>query len=201
MAEAEDVLVEAARQATSYAQELARRRMRPRSTPTRLVDVAARLDLLLLAVHGRPWRLRVAQPPAPVTALTRIFHRRSRPWRRAAVPSSDGMAIWLPRALEGTRPEQALLLYRTMALQQAQRTTTRDALGVQDLADAMVRGLLLVFEAEAADAALCRALPGLHPAIRLLRAEALRRRPALDRFPADQRSLERWQRAQTSCIS
>ena len=100
MAEAEDVIVDAARHATAYAQALlGRRRHAGTSLPVALPDVAPRLDLLLVAIHGRPWRLRIAQPPAPVTAVRRLFRGHERPWRLLAVPSVDGLDIWLPRVL------------------------------------------------------------------------------------------------------
>ena len=51
-----------------------------------------------------------------------------------------------------------------------------------------------MFEAEAADAALLRAFPGMGPALGRLRNEALRRRPGLDCFPAHSQPLERWLR-------
>ena len=69
MAEAEDVITDVARHATVYAQGLWRRH-RPPSTvpaPLRLAEVAQRLDLLIAAVFGRSFALRVAQPPAAPT--------------------------------------------------------------------------------------------------------------------------------------
>ncbi|MGE5864656.1 MAG: hypothetical protein ACM32J_06125, partial [Rhizobacter sp.] len=127
MAEAEDVIVDAARHATAYAQDLLKRR-RPvaESAVPGLMELAPRLDLLLTALHGRHWPLRVAQPPAPVTALARLFRRDARPFRRLAVPSTDGQSIWLPRQLEGADAEDAVALYRAMALQAAERARIRD---------------------------------------------------------------------------
>ncbi|MEO7151180.1 MAG: VWA domain-containing protein [Burkholderiaceae bacterium] len=195
MAEAEDVIVDAARHATAYAQDLLRRRRRADApAPITLLDVAPRLDLLLTALHPQPWQLRVAQPPAPVTALTRLFRAQERPWRSLAVPSSDGAAIWLPRQLDGIAAPDALMIYRTMALQQAQRAATRRPEAMQGLVGTLQREIFLVLEAEAADAALERALPGLRAALRQLRAQALRQRPPLERFAVQRRPLERWLR-------
>lgn len=195
MAEAEDLIVDAARHATAYAQELLRRR-RAQGAPAvvSLLDVAPRLDWLLAAVHGRHWPLRVAQPPPPATVLMRAFRRASRPWRERAVPASDVHALWLPRRLEGVPAGQALPLYRAMALQQAQRAAVRDPAALQRLATALQRDLYLVLEAEAADADLVRALPGLRPALAALRAAALAQRPPIERFPARRQALERWLR-------
>lgn len=195
MAEAEDVIVDAARHATAYAQDLIRRRRQaPAQSTLTLLDAAPRLDLLLVALHGHPWPLRVAQPLPPVTTLTRLLRRGQRPWRRLAVPHTDGAAIWLPRQFDGVAPAQAVLLYRAMALQQAHRGSSREAAQLKSLRTALQRDLYLVLEADAADAALSNALPGLLPALQLLRREALQRRPPLDSFPTERRPLEVWLR-------
>src|SRR5690606_37508272 len=153
-----------------------------------------RLDLLLLALHGRHWPLRVAQSPARVTVLARLFMRRSRPWRETAVPASDGRVIWLPRRLDGLDAEAGALVYRTMALHQAWRAGRRDAATVEHLPAGLARDLYLVIEASAADAALSRQLPGLRDGLAALRAEALRRRPVPGRFPPHRQALETWYR-------
>jgi nitric oxide reductase NorD protein len=195
MAEAEDVIVDAARHATAYAQDLLRRRRQALAPPVlTLLDAAPRLDLLLVALHGHPLPLRVAQPLPPATTLTRLLRRRQRPWRRLAVPHTDGAAIWLPRQLDGVEPPQAMLLYRAMALQQAQRGASREATQLMRLRTPLQRDLYLVLEADAADAALSQALPGLMSALQLLRCQALQRRPPLDAFPAERRPLEAWLR-------
>jgi nitric oxide reductase NorD protein len=195
MAEAEDVIVDAARHATAYAQDLMRRRRQaPAPLTLTLLDAAPRLDLLLAAMHGHPWPLRVAQPLPPATTLTRLFRRGQRPWRRLAVPSTDGAAIWLPRQFDDVAPPQAMLLYRAMALQQAHRGSNREAARLKRLQTALQRDLYLVLEADAADAALASALPGLQSALHLLRREALQRRPPIESFPAERRPLEVWLR-------
>jgi nitric oxide reductase NorD protein len=199
MAEAEDVIVDAARHATAYAQDLLRRRRADSSSPVlTLLDAAQRLDLLLQALHGRHWPLRVAQAPAPVTALKRLFRRTSRPWRLKAVPCTDGFAIWLPGRLDGVEPEQALVLYRAMALQQAQRVSLRDPRELGLLSTPVLRDLYLVAEAAAADAALLRALPGLRAPLAQLRAHALEARPAMREFPPLRRPVEAWVRDRLS---
>src|SRR5690554_1384794 len=153
MAEAEDLVIDAARHATAYTQALlARRRPAAPAIPA-LLELAPRLDLLLLALHGRHWPLRVAQSPARVTILARLFLRRSRPWRETAVPTSDGRVIWLPRRLDGLDAEAGALVYRTMALHQAWRAARRDDAATGRLPTGLARDLYLVVEAAAADAA------------------------------------------------
>ena len=63
MAEAEDVITDVARHATVFAKALWRRHRPAAARPTllHLTDVAARIDLLLAAVFGRSFMLRVAQ--------------------------------------------------------------------------------------------------------------------------------------------
>lgn len=199
MAEAEDVIVDAARHATAYAQSLLRRRRGASAgdAPPDLLALAPRLDLLLTAVHGRPWPLRVARPPAPVPLLRRLFGRDAGPRPQDALPTCDGHAIWLPRSLPGAPPAAIPALYRAMALQQAQRALARRH-AAPPADDGLARDLALVLEAERADAALLSRLPGLRGALLALRAEALRQRPPPERFPAAWAPLERWLRERLS---
>ncbi|QSI75047.1 nitric oxide reductase activation protein NorD [Niveibacterium microcysteis] len=197
MAEAEDVIVDAARHATVYAQALLKRR-RAAVTGTEhaatLLELAPRLDLLLSAVHGRAWPLRVARAPIPVSALKRLFSREKGPYQLDTVPSADAHAIWLPRTLAGVSSVDAPVLYRAMALQQAQRVLLRREWADGMPAGGLARDFALVLEAVLADAALITKLPGLQRALAQLRAEVLRRRPSLERFPTARASLERWLR-------
>ena len=49
------------------------RMRRDSPAPVRPADVAHRLDLLIAAVFGRSFALRVAQPPASLTLMSRVF--------------------------------------------------------------------------------------------------------------------------------
>ena len=194
MAEAEDVIVDAARHATMFVQRLLQRgRAAPSPEPT-LVELAPRLDLVLTALHGRTWRLRVAQPPAPLTALAKLWGRSTRPWQRSALPAADASSIWLPRQLDGVAREDVPLLYRAMALQQAERSIGRDRECLARLVAPLPRDLFLVLESEHADAAMALALPGMRRALDALRARALRRRPPIESFARARQPLERWLR-------
>src|SRR5690606_14845187 len=128
MSEAEDVLIDAARHATDFAQALWRRHRPPQRRRTLLLaDLQPRLDVLLTAVYGRSFSLRVAHPPAPDTLLGRIFRRREGPRQRAALPATDGTSIWLPRELEPLNAAEATTRYRLMALRQAMRAVRGSA--------------------------------------------------------------------------
>src|SRR5690606_33281512 len=121
MAEAEDVITDAARHATIYARELwLRQRGKPDAPrPIILAQVAPRLDLLISAVFGRSYPIRVAQAPAIPTLLTRLFRRHDVMPSRLALPATDGTAIWLPNSLDSADWPQALERFRALALMQA----------------------------------------------------------------------------------
>src|SRR5690554_787977 len=101
MAEAEEVITDAARHATVFARDLWRRYRPPSDGPVTvtLADVSPRIDLLITAVFGTGHSLRPAQPPPRVTLLDRLFRRGVFPTRRASIPATDGAAIWLPADL------------------------------------------------------------------------------------------------------
>ena len=67
--EAEDVLQDAARHATVFARGLwlKHRKVAPGPSRTTLQDVTQRLNILLKAVFGRTFGLKVAEPPLPAT--------------------------------------------------------------------------------------------------------------------------------------
>ncbi len=191
MPEAEDVIIDAARHVVvRLGQWSGRRRPKQGDGPVSLLELAPRLDLLLAALQGRPWTLRVAQAPAPPSWLQRWFRRVSRPAAGIAVPSTDGQAIWLPRELPGVEATVARELYRAMALQQAARASLRGTAPLHLLQGAAVRRLYLLAEGRAADALLLSELPGLRGPLSRLRAEALRRRPPPERLALEQRPLE-----------
>ena len=198
MAEAEDVITDVARHATVYAQHLWRRH-RPvpaGPAPLRLADMAPRLDLLVCAVFGRSFRLRVAQPPAPPTWLAGIFRRNQFPAARGAVPATDGQSIWLPGSVgPADAPQDASERLRAMALQQGMRAMRGSATALPPQAPADLADLYLLLEARAADDALLRLLPGIRPSLERLRRHALAQRPPLAQFPASLRPFESLVRA------
>ncbi len=211
MAEAEDVITDAALQATRFVQGLWRRhRAHAAASPNlalansaladvaladvALADVAPRLDLLIVAVFGRACPLRVAQVPARATFLARTFQPQNRPRVQSAVPATDGICIWLPATTGITDAALALERFRTVALQQAMRVVRGSAVGAGSQATPLVRDLYLLIEAHAADANLAQLLPGMRGPLQVLRAAALRARPALVQFHAGRQPLEAWVR-------
>ena len=199
MAEAEDVITDAALHTTRFVQGVWRRhRARtPAASPPpslALTDVAQRLDLLIVAVFGRACPLRTAQAPARATLLARTFQRQDHPRVTSAVPATDGTRIWLPAETGLDDETRALDRFRTVALQQAMRVVRGSAVGADGDATPLERALYLLIEAHAADADLVQRLPGLHAPLTALRATALAMRPALSSFAAARQPLEAWAR-------
>lgn len=192
MPEAEEVLSDAARHATVFAQDLwQRHRKRPAGPPTiTLSDVAPRIDLLITTVFGHCPAIRVAQPPAPPTLLGTLFARRRLPRFTRPLPATDGVSLWLPADLGITDSEAALRDYRTMALQQAMRAERGSAAHYAALQDSVAGEVYLLLEAAAADHGLARLLPGMGTAVHGFRQAALNSRPPLESFPAHARPLE-----------
>lgn len=192
MPEAEDVIIDAARHGTAYVQALWRRH-RPQpagATTLRLADCTQRLDLLLAAVFGQRFTLRSAQPPKPAGLLARLANAGRGPRVAAALPATDGTYIWLPPDLGPDDEADAMQTYRLLALQQAMRADRGGAARWAQASTPLEQDIVLLLEADAADAALMRALPGLSRPLHALRARALAARPPLARFPAGQRALE-----------
>lgn len=198
MAEAEDVITDVARHATVFVQGLWRRH-RPAPAgpqPLRLADVAQRLDLLIAAVFGRSYALRVAQAPVPPTWLAGVLMRHRLPPVRQAVPATDGHSLWLPASFGPGEPACASMQrFRTMALRQAMRAWRGSALQQPQDGPLLLRELYLLLEARAADDALVRLLPGLAQPLEALRQDALQHRPPLAAFAAPHRPLEALVRA------
>jgi nitric oxide reductase NorD protein len=190
MAEAEDVLVDAARHTTVFFRDLWRRHHGAPDAPVDLAAVAPQLDLLLTAAFGRSLELRVALPPARPTLLHRLVRRRAYPLHQQAVPATDDGAIWLPTHLGMTDRIASLELYRAMAMQQARRAVRKSATRLVAEPDPWLRDTALVLEAQAAEAEVAREFPGLAAALGRLRRIALEARPPWSSFVPARQPLE-----------
>lgn len=192
MAEAEDVITDAARHATIFVQGMWRRhRQRDGVRYLELADVAARLGLLASAVFGRGFRLRSAQAPAPRTWLDKLVRRDQAPPTTLAVPATDGIDIWLPPRFNiAEADDQAIARYRVMLLQQAMRAVRGSALHFPFLQSAACQACYQILEAQAADDELIRLLPGIAPALVQFRQQALAARPTLRRLPLPLQAVE-----------
>jgi len=193
MAEAEELVSDAARHATIYARKLwLRYRPPPAAPPTALlVDIAPRLDLLITALTGRSYPIRIAQLPPRPTLLSRLFRRSQFPWLQQPVPATNGQRLWLPADSGIQQIEQGIELYRVMALQQAMRARRGSAESLDPAWPELLADAYLLLEAWAADADLLQALPGIGASITRLRQHALQRRPPLNTFSHARQPLEK----------
>ena len=192
MAEAEDLVVDAARHATVFIRDTWRRHYATEpDAPVALASLARRLDLLISAACGISLPMRSALPPARPTLLHRVFHPRAYPRHRQAVPATSGDTLWLPAHLGTCDTAEASALYRAMALQQARRAMRGTAQGLLGEADTLLRDTALVLEARAAELEIAHGFPGLVPDLRRLRALARAARPPLDAFAPARQPLER----------
>jgi nitric oxide reductase NorD protein len=196
MPEAEDVIVDAARHATSYAMDLWRRNRPPEEGPPTLalVDVRARLEILLEGAFGRAFPIRPAYPPRPSTLLERLMRRDTRATARNALPATDGQAVYLPRALEGPI-EWSLELYRVAALHQAHRCVREIAAAFPREEALLVQDLFLLSETCATTHALATLLPGMTAPMARVRQHLLAARASLEALPEPLRAVESLYRA------
>jgi nitric oxide reductase NorD protein len=194
MGEAEGVLIEGARLATSAVRDLWRRRSPPERRPVLPLDrVKQRLDLFLHALCAEAPPLVPADPPPARVWLARLLGRAPRHLaRRAAGASTDGAHIWLPRVLDASAGEaRAMATYRLLALEQAARAardTGRHA--PRGVPDSLERDLYLLAEAVAIDQAIAAAFPGLAADLRTARAAALAERLPDTRLRSTERIVE-----------
>lgn len=179
MSEPEDVLLDGAHHATLFAQRLWRRHIGS-SDPQmlHLVDVRARLELFVCAAFGLSLTFAVAEPPAIPSWFGRMGRRIPRHLiERRTLFSTDGTHIRLPRTVPlGDTPGNGLMVYRLFAAEAALRAARKTHLYLPD--NPLVRDLYLVREAAATDGQLVSVLPGMGPALRAARVDALTSRPS-----------------------
>lgn len=154
-----------------------------------LESVRRRLELFLAAMYGRAIPIAHAEPPATASLLRRLLRRDPYPHTLAA--STDGERILLPPSLEIEGGSgDALARYQLLAVEQAERLVRGTSTLVPDDDAPLERDLYLLAESAAVDASIARMAPGLVPALRAARAEALSRRPKLESLPPAEREVE-----------
>jgi nitric oxide reductase NorD protein len=179
-----------ARFKAAAARERARAIAHARRPTVQLEDVHRRLELLIVALYGRPIPITPAETPQDAwTERARKFMSRDARMRETTA-GADGESIRLPRALSARDgAEHAIARYRLLAIQQAERVT-RGTPASAALRDALERDLYLLREGAAIDAAIARANPGMVGALLSERNATLLRRPKLDGLTRPEREVE-----------
>ncbi len=191
MAEAEDVILDAAQQITTAAGALWRRHRPAQESPgIALADVSPRLSVLIQACLGRTWPLLPVDPDAAPAWLVRQL-RQLPPWLpdRCAHAFSDGIHIFLPRHLQvrADACSDADLL-RLIALMLAVR------LGRGSVAHCpphpVARDLFWAVDGVMVEGFLTTEFPGLATAMAAARRFARASRPPLDALKPRERAVE-----------
>ena len=170
------IIIDAAHIATRVARDVWRRHSPlPPRPEVALTRIRARLEAFVTALAGIPIPIAPMEPPAPPTWLSRLA--------RGRVPSApglcgtDGERIYLPPALKLQDSEEATLAsYRVLAVQQAVRVVRKTARVAAGIERGDVREWFVFAEAVAVDCWMTAHTPGLMPALRQARGEALLRR-------------------------
>ncbi len=191
MAEPEDVLAEGALHVTRIARELwARRSAGRRPAPPRLEDLRRRLEIFVAAIFPDAPEIRLAEPPAPPSLLTRLARRHTTHLHPSdALASFDGQRIGLPAALDTLPPQRIGDRYRLLALEQAARVH-RGTGAAAPAGSPLLRDLFLLAEAAAIDEMLAATLPHYSAEISEARREALAARPPIRRPSAQEAAVE-----------
>ena len=203
MAEPEEVILEGAHTATTFAARLWRRHV-PGPARVELADVRSRLELIIGAIFGNAPPIVPAEPPALPSFFGRIARRIPRHLLDCrAHASTDGARIRLPRALAvgQTDPaalasrDQAVAAYRLLAVEQAARAARGTPAAVPNAPSraltAIQRDLFELCEAAAVDRWLVTELPGLAEELRAARRRALAERPTLSALTPCEQAVER----------
>ena len=175
MSEPEDLILDGAYVASRFARDLWRKYAPPPTdSALRLADVRVRLELFLHALFEREIPIGAAEPPAPASWLGRIAGRGPEA-NTEGVPGTDGTRIYLPARL-ATALSGDIHLYTLLAVEQAVRLVRRSAVFAAAIELDEVRHRFDIAEATAIDVWIVRETPGLLPALRAARRDALAKR-------------------------
>jgi nitric oxide reductase NorD protein len=198
MSEPEEVILDGAHHATTFAAALWRRRSKQAAEPVLLLgDVRQRLELFTGAVFCGAPPIGVAEPPPIPNWFARIVHRiPSHLLERHPRAWTDGERIRLPArmsAREGLEPTFAR--YRLLAVEQAARAARGTPGHLPRAGERLLRDLFLLADAAAVDRMIAVELPGLLPDLLAARAAALGQRPARRTLTPVEERVEAWLQA------
>jgi nitric oxide reductase NorD protein len=192
VAEPEELLIEGAHLATRVARDAWRRHAKPRAPGTiPLADIRSRLELFITALLGLQAPIVPLAPPSKATWLARLARGRTHdPGIEPFLSGTDGTRLLLPPELPQRVAGQAgAAVYRLLAVEQAARLRHGTAAAAL-AADALARPWFLLATAHTVDEWIRREAAGLLPTLHALRADALARRAARRRPPAQDTPLE-----------
>ena len=179
MAEPEELILEGAHFATRVARDVWRRygTALP-DTTIPLASVRVRLEMFLSALFCTPVPVVRMEPPAPASWLARLArgpaHDRG---DERLLSGTDGRHVCLPPMVPVTAGGQdALSLYRLLAVEQAARLVRRTPQVFAAIQNPRIEDWFLLAEAAAVDCWIAAEVPGLVPALAAARAHALGRR-------------------------
>jgi nitric oxide reductase NorD protein len=198
MSEPEEVILDGAHHATTFAAALWRRRYARAPEPLlHLAEVKQRLELFTGAMFRAAPPIGVAEPPAIPHWMARLALRTpGHLVERRARASTDGERIRLPAALGAADGSGAAFArYRLLAVQQAARAERGTPRHLPGGGEPLVRDLFLLAEAAAVDRWIASELPGLVADLRAAREAALAGRPALRALTPPERAVEALLRA------
>jgi nitric oxide reductase NorD protein len=177
MGEPEDLIIDGAYIASRFVRDAWRRYSPPQAANVLcLADVRVRLELFLNGLFRAPIGVAAAEPPAPVSWLARLAGHAADFSRD--LPATDGTRIFLPATWDALpRVDAAFQAYLLLAVAQAARLERRSTAIVLGITDDEVRDRFLIADARGVDEWIVRETPGLVPALRAARLDALARRP------------------------
>lgn len=196
MAEAEDVILDAAHHATATVMDFWKRHTDQGVAPELILSThRPRLVILLRTLFEETVPVRTASLPARPTVLTRLFTRiPQRIIRQNALPAQDGRQVFLPKILvvadwtagddETCKAASPGQIFKIMAVQQVSRCLRRraheraagEALPVTGSRH-LLTYLFGMSEAANADAEVIKIYPGLQFDLHLFRRQVRLRRP------------------------
>jgi nitric oxide reductase NorD protein len=178
MAEPEELILEGAHFATRVARDVWRRYgTSVPETTIPLASVRVRLEMFLSALFRTPVPVVRMEPPAPASWLSRLARGRAHHRGDELLSSgTDGRHVCLPPVLPVTAGGQdALGLYRLLAVEQAARLVRRTPQVFAGIESSGIEDWFLLAEAAAIDCWIAAEVPGLVPALAAARARALER--------------------------
>lgn len=128
-------------------------------------------------MYGDAWPIESLPEPGNTNLAVRAL-RAAALVKQAGVSESDARGIRLPPSLPGQRSDVTPLeQYRLLAVQHAERMQRASARHARDVSSDLERDLYELVESATIDAHIVASQPGLGPALRAARADAIARRP------------------------